>query len=119
MWFADWMLVEGSDHYRGPDGHCLVVRCPDGHDWNVDSIASNCDSPCKNCRVPYKDHKYETCKRYEDSRPHKCWVKSGDVRAGTVHVDKNGVTCGAGAGSIQTSKWHGFLDNGFLKLNRG
>jgi hypothetical protein len=61
-WFADWMLVEGSNHYRGPDDHSLVVRCPDGHDWCVDSRASNCDSPCSNCRVIYRDHQSSSCK---------------------------------------------------------
>ena len=51
---------------------------------------------------------------YEDARPHKCWVRHGDPRTGIVTVDKNGVTCGAGAGSIATRGWHGFLREGML-----
>ena len=45
---------------------------------------------------------------------HKCWVRHGRPEDGTLHVDKNGKTCAAGAGSILTSKWHGFLHNGHL-----
>jgi hypothetical protein len=33
-------------------------------------------------------------------------------KTGRLHVDKNGNTCAAGAGSIITGKWHGFLHNG-------
>jgi len=42
MWFADWM-----PHTKGPDGRCLVVRCParpDGSgvaDWMVDGPSTN------------------------------------------------------------------------------
>jgi hypothetical protein len=39
------------------------------------------------------------------------------VRHGTppdVTVDKNGLTCNAGGGSIQVPGWHGFLRNGEL-----
>lgn len=35
MWHADWM----GDRFRGPDGHCLVVRTPAG-DWTVDGTSS-------------------------------------------------------------------------------
>jgi hypothetical protein len=116
MWFADWMLVEGTDHYRGPDGHCLVARLPDRSDWCVDGRANNCDSPCTNCRAAYNAHTFKagTCMKYEDARPHKCWIRHGDPRTGVVTVDKDGVTCNAGAGSIATSKWHGFLRGGML-----
>lgn len=34
MWYADWF-----ENYRGPDGHCLVVRTPGG-DWIVDMPAT-------------------------------------------------------------------------------
>lgn len=123
MWHTDY-----TGHF-GPDGKCLVVRIPKRHDWLVDSRASNCDSPCKYCRVPYHSHKTETCTNpgdgqhhwtkgaYEDSRPeHRCWVRHGNVRAdGAMHVDKNGITCNAGAGSIiSPDGWHGFLHNGHL-----
>lgn len=122
MWSVDYY-----DH-NGPDGQCLVVRIPKHHDWMVDSRASNCDSPCKYCRVPYHSHKTETCSNpgdgehhwtkgaYADSKPeHRCWVRHGDAKNGVVHVDKAGVTCNAGAGSIiSPDGWHGFLHNGHL-----
>lgn len=88
MWDATWF----SDIYRGPDRRCLVVRLPDGHDWMIDSRASNCSM------------------RGDNS--HKCWVRHGEPP--NITVDKNGHTCQAGGGSIQTPKWHGFLRNGEL-----
>lgn len=113
MWFAPWF----SDHpeYTGPDGNTLVVRCPPGHDWIVDSRASNCDSPCKVCGVPAKSHKAsdQVGHAYVDAKPHKCWVRTGtppNVTAGKT----GGPTCGAGGGSIATPEFHGFLRNGVL-----
>lgn len=88
-WDAWWM-----PYSRGADGTCLVVRCPGGHDWMVDSRASNCGSP--------------------DDDIHQCWVRHGDPRECRVTVDKNGHTCSAGAGSIGTPNWHGFLRDGVL-----
>ena len=92
MRYVDWMLTENSNEWRGPDGHSLMVRCPDGTDWCIDSRANNCDM--------------------KDDHTHKCWIRHGDPPR--VTVDKNGVTCGAGSGSILThsSKYHGFLRNG-------
>lgn len=91
MWDSWWF----GDHYKGPDGIRLTVKLPpDGYDWLVDSRASNCTMPNDNT--------------------HKCWVRHGDPRTGNVHVDKNGHTCAAGAGSIATPRWHGFLHNGEL-----
>lgn len=87
-WDAWWMPFS-----RGEDGIYLMVRCPDGHDWSVDSQASNCTRP---------------------GEPHRCWVRHGDPRECHVTVDKNGDTCSAGAGSIQTPNWHGFLRDGQL-----
>lgn len=89
-WDAWWLPVA----YRGPDGIALMVRCPDGHDWTVDSRSSNCGSP--------------------DDDVHQCWVRHGDPRECHVTVDKNGLTCSAGAGSIATPGWHGFLRDGVL-----
>lgn len=98
-WDAWWMTdrrdgKRGSGYHVGPDGRCLTVRCPDGHDWMVDSRCSNCTRP--------------------EDNDHFCWVRHGKPEDGTLHVDKNGDTCSAGAGSIQTSNWHGFLHNGVL-----
>jgi hypothetical protein len=97
VWNASW-FVEGREDsiWAGPDGRCLVARCPDGHDWMIDSRASNCTMP--------------------DDTVHKCWVRHGRPEDGTLHVDKDGVTCAAGAGSIDTGTWHGFLHNGHFTL---
>ncbi len=118
MWYADWMLP----HFAGPDGHALVVRCPIDHDWLVDGRASNCTEACVNCGRPYhahfdgnKDYTTANCEHgYEprDGGAHRCWVRHGTPP--NVTVDKNGLTCSAGAGSIQTPGWHGFLRNGEL-----
>lgn len=81
---------------KGPDGRSLVVKLPTGHEWMIDGRASN-------CTLPTDDH-------------HRCWVRHGRPEDGTLHVDKNGLTCAAGAGSIVVPGWHGFLHNGRLKL---
>lgn len=91
MWDADWM----PDHYKGADGRSLVVVTPDGHEWNI-------DGPCNNCTDP--------------KTPHKCWCRHGEPPVLTV--DKDCKTCKAGAGSIATPNWHGFLTNGVLSIHR-
>ncbi len=92
MWYADWYGT------KGPDGHSLVVKLPNGSDWLIDSRASNCTMPQDNV--------------------HQCWVRHGEVP--NITVDKNGHTCAAGAGSISSREgkpdyYHGFLRNGFLE----
>jgi hypothetical protein len=82
----------------GPDGRVLSAVCPGGARWCIDSRANNCTMP--------NDDK------------HRCWVRHGDPAAGTIHVDKNGLTCKAGAGSIKTGNWHGYLDHGFFRERR-
>lgn len=76
------------------DGRVLVCVLPDGHHWIIDSRCNNCGSP--------------------NDDMHWCWVRHGRPEDGTLHVDKEGLTCSAGAGSIATGKWHGFLHNGQL-----
>lgn len=99
-WDAWWISDRRKDgptgcaYVVGPDHRSLVVKCPDGHDWHIDHRASNCGLP--------------------NDDTHQCWVRHGKPEDGTLHVDKNGVTCSAGAGSIATGKWHGFLHNGHL-----
>lgn len=88
-WGASWI-----PYRRGEDGIFLMVRLPDGHDWSVDGRASNCTLP--------------------DDDVHRCWVRHGDPRECRVTVDKNGNTCSAGAGSIASPNWHGFLRDGQL-----
>ena len=90
MWNAWWMPWAADQK----DGRYLMCRLPDGHDWAIDSRASNCTMP--------------------DDNEHRCWVRSGDPVKGQVNVNKDGNTCAAGAGSIQSPKWHGFLRNGVL-----
>jgi len=91
MWNAEWLAE--YPRYRGEDGRSLHVVCPDGWPWAI-------DGPCSNCTMP-------------SDTTHKCWVRHGEPPL--ITVDKNGVTCAAGAGSIQTPTWHGFLRNGILE----
>jgi hypothetical protein len=94
-------LREESFWERGPDGLHVVVVCPDGWHWSPDSRASNCTR--------------------KDDKVHRCWCRHGDPRKGTLHVDKVGNTCNAGAGSILTGRtpaWHGFLSHGILQEQR-
>lgn len=111
MWNATWL----ADHedYRGPDGKSICVITPGG-EWMIDGRASNCNSPCKNCGVAYKDHLDNDLAGhyYEDSRPHKCWIRHGIPP--NLTVNKVGITCGAGAGSIIRGDYHGYLINGSL-----
>lgn len=88
-WDAWWM----PSAWRRLDGVYLMVRCPNGRDWAVDSEASNCT---------------------RKGEPHECWVRHGDPRLCHVTVDKDGNTCAAGAGSILTGDYHGFLRDGVL-----
>lgn len=89
MWYADWM--QDDPHMLGPDGKCLCVMTPGG-EWMIDSRASNCSMP--------------------NDIVHKCWVRHGIPPL--ITVDKNGITCQAGAGSILAGNYHGFLHNGIL-----
>jgi len=87
-----WSNCAGGPH--------LVVLCPSPgsggyHPWYVDSRAGNCT--------------------LKSDTEHRCWVRHGSPEDGTIHVDKKGRTCAAGAGSIQTGKWHGFLHHGELR----
>lgn len=75
------------DNCSGP--HLMAVL-PNGHHWDIDSRASNCTM--------------------KEDKMHRCWVRNNDLS--NMHVDKNGLTCGAGAGSIVAGDYHGFLHNG-------
>jgi hypothetical protein len=94
MWRAVWYWKNAAwDNETEPH---LIVRCPNGaestRDWDIDSRCSNCGLP--------GDHL------------HRCWVRHGEPP--NLTVDKAGVTCNAGAGSIALPHWHGFLRNGEL-----
>jgi hypothetical protein len=91
MWHAWW-----ADKFQVPQSeHNLVVKTPGG-EWQIDSQSSNCTMP--------DDRRQER---------HHCWIRHGDIP--NITVDKNGMTCGAGAGSIQCGNYHGFLRNGYLE----
>ncbi len=78
------------------DGDHLVVVCPDGCHWDTSSRANNCSM--------------------KDDKTHRCWVLHGDPRKGELPtVDKGDHTCAAGAGSIQTGRYHGMLTGGVLR----
>lgn len=94
LYFAPWL-----DRIFTPQReHCINVVLPDGSTWTIDSCANNC---------PFKDTDYS-------QQAHHCWVIEPDSDLDHLTVSKNGVTCAAGAGSILTSQWHGFLRNGLL-----
>jgi len=82
----------GCFYWDNCDGQHLMVICPNGMPWDVDSRASNCGLP--------------------DDKVHRCWVREGVPP--NVSVSKGGVTCAAGAGSIQCGDYHGFLTAGGL-----
>lgn len=91
MWYAWWL-----DKMQKPQGkHCLEVKTPGGQ-WVIDAMASNCSMP--------DDRRQEK---------HHCWIYSGTPP--NITVSKDGITCSAGAGSIQCNDYHGFLRNGFLE----
>lgn len=90
MWDAWWL----PEAWKGSDGMSLTVKLPNGHEWTVDGVASNCT------------------RKDEQPRAHRCWVRHGDPRTEPVTVDKNGVTCEAGGGSILSDDYHGFLTAG-------
>lgn len=89
MFYADW-YPQNMFWDNKTDGHLMVVT--PGGEWNIDARASNCTLP--------------------DDRQHRCWVRHGEPP--TIHVDKVGHTCAAGAGSILQKSYHGFLHNGHL-----
>jgi hypothetical protein len=99
LYFVD--VKHGDDHCvwhaEGTcDGEHLMARVPTGEHWDIDGRASNCT--------------------LKDDKVHRCWVRTGDPRKGEpVTAGKMGPgvkTCSAGAGSIATAKYHGFLRDG-------
>lgn len=93
MWYPSWMHGERGYYKPGPDGRVLQVICPDGTPWIIDARASNCTR--------------------KDDSTHSCWCRSGVPPLITVGKDCD--TCQAGAGSIQTKNYHGFLRNGWFE----
>lgn len=98
MYYAPWYHEKDWkkgvcpwDNCNDPRGHLLVIL-PNGHEWDTDSRASNCTM--------------------KEDRQHRCWVKQGEPPH--IHIDKDGNTCAAGAGSILSGDYHGFLHHGKL-----
>lgn len=90
LFFEPCNLHSPCFHWDNCDGMHLHAILPTGEEWDIDSRANNC--------------------ALKDERTHRCWVREGvppDVTAG-----KGGHTCAAGAGSIQTARYHGFLRGG-------
>lgn len=79
----------------GADGLSIACRLPNGEDWHIDSRANNCPD--------------------RSDSAHRCWVRHGTFGSMDLHVDKNGLTCSAGAGSISVPNFHGFLRHGYLE----
>lgn len=103
-WCADrYKSVNGGPGWvnTGPDGLCLVVSVPTlrGNRWGVTEFQP--------------EDRASNCTRRDDGEHH-CWVREGDARKNQCHVGKNGNTCQAGAGSILTHGWHGFIHHGFV-----
>lgn len=91
LYWGDWLDEHGCFYgWTNCEGRHLMAVLPNGHHWDIDSRASNCGSP--------------------GDTEHRCWVRHGEPPA--VHVDKNGRTCSAGAGSIVGGDYHGFLHDG-------
>lgn len=90
MWNAPWK------RRKGPDGRSLYVMLPGQCAWFIDGRANNCTKP--------------------QDTDHQCWVRHGEPP--DITVDKNGITCDAGAGSVIVPGWHGFLEKGYLTVSR-
>lgn len=90
LWWAEW-LEDLDGWWKGPDGRILMAQTPGGQ-WCIDSRASNCTMP--------------------NDDEHRCWIRHGTPPE--ITVDKNGKTCTAGAGSIVSGNYHGFLQNGYF-----
>jgi hypothetical protein len=88
LYWADWYPEDLYwDNHKGP--HLMAVL-PNGNHWCIDSRASNCTMP--------------------NDRTHRCWCWEGQLP--NITVGKHGYTCQAGAGSIISGNYHGFLING-------
>jgi hypothetical protein len=96
IFFRDVLCKTYGCHYwdNCPGLHLHAIL-PNGTEWDIDSQANNCTKP--------------------NDRLHRCWVRHGDPTKGElVHVDKAGLTCQAGGGSIISGNYHGFLHNGIF-----
>lgn len=117
MYWSEWYPHELGNcpfnDWSNCDGRHLHVVLPNKHSWDVDSRASNCTLKVRDTPCPENTETGEhtaTCK----CRTHRCWVRSGDPETEPVTAGKSGPTCTAGAGSILSGDYHGFLVDGVL-----
>lgn len=90
---ADWLARFAHSWWDDwPEGKAPIVIQTPGGGWMPESRANNCT--------------------LKDDRLHRCWVLHGEGL--NLTADKNGRTCSAGAGSILSGGWHGWLSNGIL-----
>ena len=94
MWRAEW---QRSFCCSQDDGAPLMVRLPDGTEWCVDGHANNCNWPDGDI--------------HQDQ--HHCWPRRGVPPDVGVSKDYS-PTCTAGAGSIASHGYHGYLREGYL-----
>jgi hypothetical protein len=95
LYWADWF---GCDERGGRcvhgwsncDGVHLLAVLPSSALFDLDGRAANCNQP------------HDTI--------HRCWVRHGQPP--DITVDKRGLTCGAGGGSIFAHDFHGYLRDG-------
>jgi hypothetical protein len=73
------------------DEHLICVL-PDRQEWDMDARADNCTM------------------KYDNQ--HRCWIRHGVPPL--ITVDKRGLSCHAGGGSILGRGYHGFLVGGEL-----
>lgn len=94
MYFMKYHEADERCHWgwENCSGLHLIVILPNGREWDVDGRASNCTM--------------------KEGKIHRCWCRHGEPP--NITVDKNGITCAAGAGSILSGDYHGFLRNGEL-----
>ncbi len=92
LYFIDWLGRAGGGciFHDNCDGVHLYAMLPNGNEWDIDGRASNCTD--------------------KDDRLHRCWIRHGEPP--NLTVDKKGLTCRAGAGSIASGSYHGFLRGG-------
>lgn len=94
---AGWTNCDGHHlvvHVPNPGGHVRPGHPDEGYWWDTRNRASNCTM--------------------KEDTLHRCWVVHGRPEDGNLHVDKAGLSCNAGAGSLDTGRWHGMLQNGWL-----
>lgn len=91
LYRAPWL--EEDSWIVGFDGQSWICVTPGGWPWQIDGEANNCNR--------------------KGDKTHRCWYREGVAPNFTI-IHPHPKSCTCGAGSILTSKWHGFLRNGYL-----